>query len=415
MAVKKSKAKWTFLFMGNFLGVFNDNFLKYAIIFVAVNWARPDWMTQSQLISLASASLVLPYLLLSPWGGRLAVKHSKLSIFRLFKLLETPIMLVAVLGFWIQNVYIALLSVLLMGVQSSLYSPSKYGLVRDVGGKEGVSEGSGGFESMAFLGILMGTLIASLLSEDANPFWFYPVFLVVALLGYWATRMIVVEEQPVEEDVQAVLNPWKFLLHGFRVAKDHRLVNPAVFGAASFWLIGGVLQMNLVIHAHNYYKVSDLSVGLLMGLTAVGIALGTWLAGKISGKRVLPGLSMFGLMGMMLFLAVIWLMYPSYTEFQIMVFMFAVMGGLFQVPNLSVIQAADLGRSIGVVFAYLNMMTFLLILLGTALFSVVTSLTGENSFAVFAILEAICLLVFLSFVKWVPAYTISARNFLKRR
>ena len=56
------RSKWTALFLSNFLGVFNDNFLKNCIIFVAVNWALPRWMTQSQLISMVSALLVIPYL-----------------------------------------------------------------------------------------------------------------------------------------------------------------------------------------------------------------------------------------------------------------------------------------------------------------------------------------------------------------
>ena len=116
---------WTALFSSNFLGVFNDNLLKNGIIFFAIEWSLPPWMTDSQLITLASAALIFPYLLLSPLAGNITTRISKIRIFRFFKLIEIPIMLLAAFAFWQKDVYLALLSVTLMGIQSCMYSPSK--------------------------------------------------------------------------------------------------------------------------------------------------------------------------------------------------------------------------------------------------------------------------------------------------
>jgi hypothetical protein len=69
--------RWGYLFLSNFLGVFNDNLLKNSIIFLGVLWVRPSWLSESQLISIVSACLVIPYLIFSPIGGRLAALHSK--------------------------------------------------------------------------------------------------------------------------------------------------------------------------------------------------------------------------------------------------------------------------------------------------------------------------------------------------
>ena len=182
--------KWNALFISNFLGVFNDNLLKNCIIFISAAWAMPSWITQSQLISIVSAALIIPYLVLSPVAGRLSVIYSKKNVFRFFKLLELPIMLTACFAFYYQWVLLAVFAVLLMGIQSCLYSPSKYSLIRDIGGEEGVSYGSGIFETMAFLGILLGTVTASLLSDFARPWLVYSLFIGVALLGYFSTRAI---------------------------------------------------------------------------------------------------------------------------------------------------------------------------------------------------------------------------------
>jgi acyl-[acyl-carrier-protein]-phospholipid O-acyltransferase/long-chain-fatty-acid--[acyl-carrier-protein] ligase len=301
-----TQKSWNALFASNFFGVFNDNLLKNAIIFISVGWALPSWLNQSQLISLVSAALVLPYLFLSPLGGHLAVRYSKLRVFRFFKLLEFPIMFVAALAFWFEWVIPAILAVFLMGIQSCLYSPSKYSLIRDIGGEEGVSYGSGVFEMMAFLGILIGTVTASVISDFYKPWIVVAAFFLVASAGYFATLKIKANELPTEPS-EAGLRPFRFLLLSYRRAKAFPAVNIAVFGSSAFWLIGGMLQMNLVIHSKNVYGFSNTSTGLIMALAATGIAAGTLLAGKLSGNQprkafVLPGLT--GILVFMILLSV---------------------------------------------------------------------------------------------------------------
>lgn len=398
-----TQKSWNALFASNFFGVFNDNLLKNAIIFISVGWALPSWLNQSQLISLVSAALVLPYLFLSPLGGHLAVRYSKLRVFRFFKLLEFPIMFVAALAFWFEWVIPAILAVFLMGIQSCLYSPSKYSLIRDIGGEEGVSYGSGVFEMMAFLGILIGTVTASVISDFYKPWIVVAAFFLVAFAGYFATVKIKANELPTESS-EAGLRPFRFLLLSYRRAKAFPAVNIAVFGSSAFWLIGGMLQMNLVIHSKNVYGFSNTSTGLIMALAATGIAAGTLLAGKLSGNQprkafVLPGLT--GILVFMILLSVFRL--PDWL-YGFSVFALAMSGGFFQIPLLATLQHADTGRKLGDVIAYLNLVTFIFVLLGTAIFSVSTMLSNENSFVVFGVISGICVLVMLVFIRKAPEF-----------
>ena len=408
-------SKWTPLFLSNFLSVYNDNLLKNSVIFIAVTWALPVWLTQSQLISIVSASLIVPYLFLSPVGGRLAVKHSKKKVFLLFKLLEIPIMLVACVAFYYHLVIVAVLAVLAMGVLSCLYSPSKYSLIRDIGGEEGVSFGSGVFETMAFLGVLIGTVTASVVSDLEYKWLIFVLFIGLALLGYWATKAIRVVEQPEDSAGSGHLNPVRFLIESYRYASKHKHVNSAVLGASSFWLIGGMLQMNLVIHSKQLYLLSNTMTGLVMAVAAVGIASGTWIAGKISGKKVRKWLITVGISGMAVFFLILTFLKLNFYVYTASVFMVAFMGGVFQVPNLSIIQQADLGRKLGDMIAYLNLVTFIFVLIGTFLFWLVTYLSNENSQVVFAVISLICLLVFLYFQRKSPEFYQDITVFFSRR
>jgi len=396
--------KWTPLFISNFLGVFNDNFVKNCIIFIAAGWAMPRWMTQSQLISLVSASLIVPYLFLSPLAGRLAVKYSKKKVFRLCKLLEIPVLALSCVAFYFQWVMMAILTVLLMGILSCMYSPSKYSLIRDIGGEEGVSFGSGVFEMMAFLGILTGTVIASVVSDIYNEWLVFAIFIGLAVLGWLVTRSIRAIELPEKKEGAGTLNPIRFVINSFRFARTHPGVNSAVFGASAFWLIGGMLQMNLVIHCKQVYHASNTTTGIAMACAAIGIALGCWAAGRISGKEVKKGLILIGISGMSILFFLLTFFHLTLWFFVFCVFSTAFMGGLFQIPCLSMLQNSNLGRKLGDMIGYLNLITFVFVLTGTLLFSLTTWFTSENSFAVFGVILALCLLVTFYFFKKSPEY-----------
>ena len=398
------RSKWTPLFLSNFLGVYNDNFVKNCIIFIAVSWAKPHWMTQSQLISMVSASLVVPYLFLSPLAGRLAVIYSKKKVFRLCKLLEIPVLALACVAFFYHWVLVAVLTVLLMGILSCLYSPSKYSLIRDIGGEKGVSFGSGVFEMMAFLGILIGTVTASVVSDYYHRWLVFGLFIGLAVWGYGVTRAIRAKELPEHKEAVGTLNPIRFLINSFRFARNHSNVNSALFGASAFWLIGGMLQMNLVIHCKQVYHASNTTTGIVMASAAVGIATGCWAAGKISGKEVKKGLILTGISGMSALFILLTFFQPGLWLFVFCVFAVAFMGGLFQIPCLSMLQNAHLGRKLGDMIGYLNLVTFIFVLLGTLFFSLTTYFTHENSFAVFGVILTICLLVTLYFFKKSPVY-----------
>lgn len=389
--------KWISLLAANFLGVFNDNFLKNAIIFVAIGWNLPSWLSQSQLIALVSASLVVPYLILSPLGGKLAVHYSKLKVFRVLKFIEFPIMAIACIAFLYEWVMVAMLAVLLMGIQSCLYSPAKYGLIRDIGGVEGSAFGSGMFETMAFLGILTGTVLASWLSDVYQVWVFVAVFMWLAAAGYLVSLYIKADEPLPDRESSLTVNlfPWRFLRDSYQLAKSFKQVNAAVFGVSAFWLIGALLQMNIVIHAGKFYQVSNTATGLVMAFAAIGIAMGTWLSGVLTSKVKGKSLMLWGLTGMLVNLLIIVFLQINFQLFLVLIFLTACFGGLFQVPNLTVIQQADAGRKLGQLLAYMNLVIFIFVLLASVLFSITMLITNDNSFVVFGLIAGICLLTLL--------------------
>ena len=409
VAVKKN---WFYLFMTNFIGVFNDNFLKQCIIFIAVTWNLPPWLSQSQLISAVAAALVLPYLLFSPLAGRLAIRYSKQRIWQLLKMLELPVMLLASVAFLFHWVGLAVLSVFLLGILSCLYSPSKYGLIRDIGGPEGASFGSGIFETMAFLGILIGSVVAPFLSDHYNVWIMISVLMLMALLGYLTSLKMKVTELPEETDNEDTINPFKFLAVSFRFASKHKYVNSAILGTSIFWMIGGMIQMNVVIHCVHTLGTTNSVAGIILCCAAVGIALGCTAAGLLSKNRVRPEMIPIGLTGMMISLVALIFFNPSVLGTGILIFSLAFMGGFFEIPCMALVQHADLGRKLGDMIAYLNLVNFMFVLIGTGLFSLTTYLTHDNSIAVFAIILIVSSLTLVYYLIRHPEF-FTGKNKLK--
>ena len=396
--------KWFKLFLLNFVGVLNDNFMKHCIIFVSVGWVMPEWMTQSQLISAVSAALVLPYLLLSPYSGKIAERFQKLNIVRMMKLLELPIVVLAGVGFWIESVWIVLFAVLLMGTQSCLYSPAKYGLIRDVEGEKGVAFGSGMFEMMAFLGILIGTVLAAYLS-DHYAWWIVAIIMIVlAIIGFILSKVLDIvetqyfassQEQNSEAQNQAslhVLNPIRFLIDSYKFASQYKGLNRAIYGASLLWLLGGLLQMNVVLHCTRTLGMSNTASSIILSMAAVGIAIGCSVAGKLIENRNKQNFIIGGLIGVALALIIVLIFKPERWALGVLIFLTAFSGGMFQVPCLAIVQSANIGRKLGSVLAYLNLLTFIFVLIGTVIFSIITVLTDQNSYAVFIVMLIITIL-----------------------
>lgn len=382
---------WFFLFGANFLSVFNDNFLKNAIIFISMSWLLPSWFSSSQIIAAVSAALVIPYLIFSPLSGRISSKYRKQKIFRHLKSIEIPLMILASIVFYYQWIFLAIAIVFIMGVLSCLYSPAKYGLIRDIGGKEHAPFGSGMIEAMAFLGILLGTLVASLLSDHYQFKILLTILIGIALLGYILASYIRVDELPIEKEENSNVYFFKFLVDNYTFSRKHAFILPAIIGYATFWGMAGLLQMNLIIYGKNVLQCSNSAIGLIMGGAAVGIILGCALAGKLATEKNRISLVLSGTISMSLIMAIILILNPPTLLFGILITFFSFAGGFFQVPCLATIQQADIGRKMTDIIAFLNFITFLFVLLATLFFSTVHWLTNENSKLIFAALIGISL------------------------
>ena len=399
---KAQKNNWLPLFITNFLGVLNDNYLKYLVFFISTTWMMKD--KESIVIMLASALFVLPYILFSPIAGKLARDHSKARIIQRAKLFEIPIMMIASLGFITHSVVITMFAIFLMGLQSCLFSPAKYGIIRDIGGKKGISFGTGSMEMLTFMGVLIGTYVAGVSSDISQIDLLAPhrtiiiccALLFFAVLGWLLSLKIAPKESVPDDEDETTLNPILFLIRSYKWSKQVKGLNIVIMSLATFWAIGSLLQMNITVHCRNMLHLSDTATSTIMALVAIGIGSGCYVTGIISNKQVKMHLVPIGGLGMLICVSLIFILNPPTTLFTILIVLTAFFAGVFKIPLNAFIQDRVQGRKLGLILAYNNLMLFTFILLSAGLFGLVE--TMASSLMVFGAVAAITLLI--TIVSW---------------
>ena len=396
--MKSSSASWLKLFLTNLFTLLNDNYLKNIIYFVGVTWTLPEFLSDSLLLTLISAMLVIPYLLFTPLSGRLAVIFSKQKVYMYCKLCEFPIILLACIALITHSIFFCVFSVFLMGVQSCLSSPSKYGIIRDIEGEEKIAYGNGMMEMMSFVGILLGTILGTMLSELVSIWIICALMLLFTTISFITVYRLKIVEIPSEKPIFNTINPIKYMIESFRFAQKYKGINDAVLGSSIFWMIAGMLQLNLVIHCRQTLELSNIGTGLCMSSAAVGIALGCVFAGKILRSDNAFRMINIGLLAMNIFLLLIIVFNPNVYIFSLLMFGVTFFGGIFEVPCLAIVQRAPIGRIVGDMMAYLNFANFVLVLIGTAIFYAVSAFSNESSIAIFTSIEVILFLSLIYFV-----------------
>jgi 1-acyl-sn-glycerol-3-phosphate acyltransferase len=288
-------------FITQFLGAFNDNVFKNAlIILIAFQAADP---AQANVLVNASAGLfVLPFFLFSATAGQLADKYEKSHLMRLIKLLEILIMLGAAAAFILDSLFLLIGLLFLMGMQSTLFGPVKYSILPQHLKPEELVGGNGWVEMGTFLAILIGTLLGGVLIaiEHRGAWLVAGAVVILAILGFLSS-LFIPRAEPDAPDLRINWNPFTETWRTINIARRNRTVFLSVMGISWFWFLGATYLAQLP----NYTKLNlggdEHVVTLLLTTFALGIGIGSMLCERLSGRRVELGLVPFGSIGLTLF------------------------------------------------------------------------------------------------------------------
>jgi acyl-[acyl-carrier-protein]-phospholipid O-acyltransferase/long-chain-fatty-acid--[acyl-carrier-protein] ligase len=385
-----------FLNSAQFLGVINDNLFKLVIIFLLIETLGKE--NASSILSAVGAIFVLPFLLFSSAGGILADCVSKQRFMMLLKGFEIIIMVLAIAAFSMKSAYACYGLLFLLATHSALFGPSKYGIIPELVPPEKVSRANGLITSFTYLGIIIGTFLASFLTEITGHR--FPLIaalcLVIAALGFLSTFGI---QRTAPQGSDKKVNIF-FVREIFRTlvsCKEIRHLLPAIFGSAFFLFIGAYTQLNIIPFAMDSLSLSDVAGGYLFLSTALGIACGSFLAGRLSKNQIelgLPCVCGFLISALLLLLPIFsW----SLSMVIILLVLLGIFGGCFIVPFDTFIQVASPNEKRGQVIAAANFLSFVGVLIASIALYVFSNILGLSPASGFALVGLVTLIISLIF------------------
>ena len=369
------------LYVTNFFGTLNDNFLKTLASFTVIGWLS-DERVKSVAMGVTAGALVLPYILCSPLADRLTAVFPKRRIVRFAKWAELPIMAVAIAGFALHSPWLVIGAVLLMGLQSSLYSPAKYALVRDIGGEARISTGMGGMEGVSFLGVLMGTVAGAIVADMAGTMARYACLGGFAALGLVASYTVHAKEE-LNHALHAI-NPIRYIARAYRMAGRYDGLNAVIFTLSVFWWGAAMLQMGLLVYgkAETGLNLDAKGTGALLCAAAVGIVAGQIVAGFVDKKRFLLGATLLTGWIAAALLGVLYFAPLSPVWFGIVLGLLAFDLGFFKLPLDAEIQKVVKGPKLNTMLAYFNQVSFLFMLAASGCYALVSWAFGPKAFLI---------------------------------
>ncbi len=296
------RRRFNAMFFTQFLGAFNDNIFKQALILVLTYTAASQiGIEVSILNNLAAMLFILPYFLFSALAGQIADKFEKSKLTRFVKLLELVIMAVAAVGFVFEWYGLLFVALFLMGTHSTFFGPIKYAYLPQAMHNDELVGANGLFQMGTSLAILLGMIIAGVLTQlPQSLYWISATVIVVALLGYMAARFI-----PVMPAMQPNLTiDWNIFTTSMATVR-YLYSLPFLFfiilGNSWFWFYGATFLTQTPEFSKVILQGDESVVIFLLTLFSVGVSIGSLLCKSLTKNQVSLRLLPFGIAGLSIF------------------------------------------------------------------------------------------------------------------
>ncbi|MBN2475396.1 MAG: MFS transporter [Pirellulales bacterium] len=410
-----------------FLGAVNDNMFRWLVVPIGKTMVSAEHTAVA--LSAGLACFVLPYILLAAPAGYLADRFSKRAVIVGCKVAELAIMLLGVGAILSDNLYLMFAVVALMGSQSALFGPSKFGSIPEIVRADRISAANGLIGMTTVVAIVVGTIGGSLLytvttltdrgGELLMPagrhlWWVSAVALVGVALAGLAASLMIVPLRPADPKRPFPFNAPRQTVRDLAALGSSRPLLRAALGCAVFWALAAMAQMNVDQFVDFQLGLGQLHVGVLLGVLALGVGVGSVLAGVWSAGRVELGIVSLGSGGIAasaILLSVVnpdlgTPFSPAYVWTGIWLFMLGTSAGLYDVPIQAFLQYRSPKDLRGSILAANNFLTFSAMLVASGLFWLLSSPLGLSPGLTFLVLGLSTVPVFCYVVWLLPGATV---------
>ena len=296
------RRRFSAMFFTQFLGAFNDNIFKQALILVLTYTAASQLGVEVSILNnLAAMLFILPYFLFSALAGQIADKYEKSKLTQFIKVLELVIMAIAAVGFVFEWYALLFVALFLMGTHSTFFGPIKYAYLPQAMKEDELVGANGLFQMGTSLAILVGMIVAGILTQLSQSLYLISAtVLIVAVLGYLAARYI--PNMPaMQPDLKVNWNIVTTSLSTVRYLYSLPFLFFVILGNSWFWFYGATFLTQVPEFSKVILHGDESVVIFLLTLFSVGVSIGSLLCKSLTKNQVSLRLLPFGIAGLSIF------------------------------------------------------------------------------------------------------------------
>jgi acyl-[acyl-carrier-protein]-phospholipid O-acyltransferase/long-chain-fatty-acid--[acyl-carrier-protein] ligase len=372
--LQKTRFKFASMVGVYFAGTLNDNFCRQCIMILAV--AQGLAYLQGYITIL----FTLPFVIFAAYAGFLSDRFSKRSVIIAVKLVSLIAYIIGAAGLYFMNWPIILVTVFILGIQATVFSPAINGTIPELYPPDYVVTANGIMVAAGNIAILLGIAGAGVILDMKGDIAGIPSGIGLAAAACFGAAgitliiaFLVPKFPPASPQAEfPVQGPWESVKTLAQTSSD-RLLMISVIAKAFFWFAGSLQILIIVPLGLTQFGLSKTMTSALVVIELVGIAAGSLLAPVFSKGpkwyRVLAPAS-FVMAGGMLIVALVPHL-PAFTHKTAVIAalaMLGVAGGIFSIPVTSFVQVRPSPEFKGRMIASSNFADFVGILLSGAFF-----------------------------------------------
>ncbi|AGA32774.1 AMP-dependent synthetase and ligase [Thioalkalivibrio nitratireducens DSM 14787] len=368
-----------------FINALNDNFFRLVFIFLALRVYVADG-NGTFYYSLIGFIFLLPFVLFSPYAGYVGDRFSKKAVIVGTRVAEAVVLMTAALMLTLHHMPGLFVALFLMGLQSTFFSPVKFGILPEIVREEELSRANGHMQLWTFLAIILGTALAGFIMEWARDALWIPatVIVLLSLVGL-VSSLFVPHTRAGGDPAPFRLNAFADVAAAIGEIRRFRVLFLVVTGIAWFWALGTLYQLNVPMFAELQLQVGEMRTGIILTLLAVGIGVGSILAGHLAGGRIEMRHVPAGMLAAGVFSVLLFLAGDSYAATLVLSFLLGIGAGFFIVPISAYLQNESPARRRARFIAASNFLAFSAMLVAPVLFWILTGPLGAKPGHIFVI------------------------------
>lgn len=286
--IRKARGKFAAMAAAYFLGVFNDNFFKQAVLVLAVAAGK------TEMQGVAISIFTLPFLVFAAPAGWLADRFAKRRVVIAAKWLELAAMLAGAWGICMGNWLLILIMLAVMGLQATIFSPALNGSIPELYPASYITKANGILRFLVTVAILAGIALAGVALDrtglgpfgiEKGRFLVAIIVLAVALLGVVVSFGIFSRPAASPGLPFPWIGPLDTLKNLYRTRKD-KLLAIAIAADVFVWFAGSLQLLLINPLGLQQFKLSKTLTSALIVAQLLGIGAGGLLSSKFAkGER----------------------------------------------------------------------------------------------------------------------------------